>query len=48
MEQTTKKQKFVYLDADIHKDLKVKAAQNEMTVGRYINFVLESFLNKQN
>jgi hypothetical protein len=48
MEQIEKKQKFIYLDADIHKELKVKAAQNDMTVGKYINFVLGSFLNKQN
>jgi hypothetical protein len=38
------KQKFAYIDADTHKQLKIKSAQNDMSVGKYINHILRQFV----
>jgi hypothetical protein len=47
METKNKNTKFAYIDAEIHKALKIKSAQTDTTVGKYINDILRSFVENQ-
>ena len=47
METKNKNTKFAYIDAEVHKALKIKSAQTDTTVGKYINDILRSFVENQ-
>ncbi len=44
MNTENKKTKFAYIDAEVHKALKIKSAQLDTTVGKYINDILRQFV----
>jgi len=44
MNTENKKTKFAYIDAEVHKALKIRSAETDTTVGKYINDILRQYV----